>query len=95
MNRINDLSDLVDQLGLLKAQIAALCDQEKIIKDQLIDSRLPSVDGELFRATISTSERITLDSQKIKLFLTPFEIQQCQKVAEVITVRVSARIKQL
>jgi hypothetical protein len=95
MSRVNDLADLVDQLGLLKAQISALSDQERVIKDQLIDTRLPSIDGELFRASISTSERITLDSQKVKLFLTPFEIQQCQKVAEVTTVRVTARIKQI
>lgn len=89
----NDLGSLVDRLGEVKALIATLCDEEKSIKEQLIDTRLPSIDGDLFRATMSTSERVTLDSQMVKMFLTPSQIQQCQRVSEVTTVRVTARIK--
>lgn len=91
--RRNDLASLVDRLGALKAQIATLCDEEKAIKEQLVDTRLPFVDGDLFRATIATSERTTLDSNTVKMFLTPSQILQCQRVCEVTTVRVTARIK--
>jgi hypothetical protein len=91
--RKNDMGALVDRLGEVKALIATLCDEENDLKDQLIDTRLPSVDGDLFRATISTSERITLNAEKVKMFLTPAQIIKCQKVAEVTTVRVTARIK--
>lgn len=91
--RKNDLASLVDRLGELKAMISDLCNEEKAIKDQLIETRLPSVDGSTFRASISTSERIGLDSEKIKMFLTPAQIIQCQKTSIVTTVRVTARIK--
>lgn len=89
----NDLGALVDRLGELKALIADLCDEEKAIKEQLIDTRLPCVDGCTFRASISTSERVGLDSDKVKMFLSPNEIVQCQKISTVTTVRVTARIK--
>lgn len=92
--RRNDLAMVVDRLGEVKALIATLCDEEKTLKEQLIDTRLPSIDGDLFRATVSTSERTTLDSQLVKMFLTPSQIQQCQRVSEVTTVRVTSRIKQ-
>ena len=90
---VNDLASLVDRLGSLKAQIAALCDEEKAIKEKLIDTRLPSIDGDLFRATISTHERTTLDSETVKSFLTPAQLLLCMKVNAVTTVRVNARIK--
>lgn len=91
--RENDLASLVDRLGELKALISDLCNEEKSIKDQLIDTRLPCVDGCTFRASISTSERISLDSEKVKMFLSPAQIVQCQKSSTVTTVRVTARIK--
>ena len=89
----NDLGALVDRLGKLKAKISELCDQENEIKDQLIKSRLPEIDGDLFRACISTHERITLNSEKVKKFLTPAQFVQCTKVSEVTQVRVNARVK--
>lgn len=92
-SRVNDLGALVDQLGKLKAKIAALCEQEKAIKDELVLSRLPNIDGSLFRATISTGERCTLDTELVKTLLTPDQVLQCTKVTEVISVRVNARIK--
>lgn len=91
--RTNDLGALVDKLGELKAEIADLCKQERNIKEQLIETRLPNIDGDLFRATISTHERASLDSELVKMFLTPAQLLQCTKISEVTTVRVNARIK--
>lgn len=89
----NDLGALVDRLGELKAVISSLCAEEKAIKDQLLDTRLPSIDGTIFRASMSTFERTTLDSELVKTFLTPAQVLKCTKVCEVTTVRVSARVK--
>lgn len=89
----NDLEAIVDRLGEVKAMIANLCNEEAAIKEQLIDTGLPDIDGELFHVNISTSERITLNAEKVRMFLTPSQIQKCQKVKEVTTVRVTARIK--
>jgi hypothetical protein len=91
--RPNDLGALVDRLGKLKAKISVLCEEEKGIKDELILSRLPEIDGDLFRATISTTERTGLDIEKVKKFLTPAQLLQCTKVSEVTTLRVNAKIK--
>lgn len=87
-SRESDLAFLVDKLGVLKAQIAELCEQERIIKEKLIDTRLPSIDGELFRVSISVHERISLDTEIARTFLVPSELMQCMRVSEAITVRV-------
>jgi len=46
--------NLVDQLGALKARIAELTEQEAELKQELIDSGYTEMEGDLFRATVST-----------------------------------------
>lgn len=85
------LGKIVDELGELKAQISKLCAREKQLKDILIQSNQPEIDGELFRATVSVSDRESLDSFMVRQFLTHDEVQECTKVSQVVTVRVGAR----
>ncbi len=46
-------TQIVDDLGLVKAQIADLQEREKSLRDQLVESGLDAIEGELFRATVS------------------------------------------
>jgi hypothetical protein len=59
----------VDTLGALLAQIAALTKQADLIKDAIKDSASMGgdkvVDGDLFRATYSESNRTTVDSKAL------------------------------
>lgn len=48
---------IADQFGHIKAQIAELEEQESAIKKQLIAMGQPEIEGELFRVTVSLSER--------------------------------------
>lgn len=90
--KLNDnLSSLVDELGELKAAIAQLELREKFIKGVLCDSGLELIKGKLFQAAVCESERVTLDSAKVRSYLTPVQITDCSKVTMVTTVRVSAR----
>jgi hypothetical protein len=50
------VSEIVDQLGTLKAKIAELEKQEEVLRDALVDSGLEEIDGRLFRATVSCFE---------------------------------------
>src|ERR1700681_4350183 len=45
--------DLADQLGTLKAEIAALEDREKSLRDELIRRGGAEIEGTVYRATIS------------------------------------------
>lgn len=87
----NMLMGLVDELGLLKAQIAELEVREKELKSILIESGEELIKGFTFQASICESERCTLDSTKVRSYLKPIEIIACQRITTVTTVRVSAR----
>ena len=60
------LSDYVDQLGHLKAQIAKLQDEEKQIKAVLSGCGYDAVDGSSYRASISwTDGKLSIDWRAI------------------------------
>lgn len=86
-----DYRSTVDELGTLKAQIAALTEREKQLKASLVASGYAALEGNLYRAAISWTERATLDGDAVRALLTDEQVRQCTKVSEVISVRVSAR----
>ena len=87
------LANLVDEFGELKAQISKLCEREKELKELFIQSNMPEIDGSMFRVTVSTSERETLDVNAAKQFLTHDQIQLCTKITYTTTVRCGSRKK--
>ena len=50
---LTTLSEIVDELGVLKAQISELQDREASLKARLAQSGLPEIDGHLYRCTVS------------------------------------------
>lgn len=85
------LATIVDELGSLKAQIAALTEREKALKATLFESGYAAIDGAHYRATVSWTERATLDGDAVRALLTDEQVRQCTKVTEVKAVRVVAR----
>ena len=86
-----DYRSTVDELGTLKAQIATLTEREKQLKAALVASGYAALEGNLYRAAISWTERATLDGDAVRALLTDEQVRQCTKVTEVMSVRVSAR----
>lgn len=86
-----DYRSTVDELGTLKAQIAALTEREKQLKASLVASGYAALEGNLYRAAITWTERATLDGDAVRALLTEEQVRQCTKVSEIISVRVSAR----
>ena len=86
-----ELSSKVDKLGLLLAQIADLEREAGSIKMDLKASSLLIVEGELFRATVSTSDRVTLSSDIVRSYLRPDQLERCEKISSVTIVRVVSR----
>ena len=92
----NDLKlNQADELGLLLAQIADLQAKADEIKDTLKDAASAGgdkvVEGELFRATYSESNRTTFDS---KAFIKEFGqdlYNTYTKVSAVFSIRVTSR----
>jgi hypothetical protein len=86
-----DYAALVDELGALKARIADLTDREKVLKTALSESGYSEIDGALFRATVTWTERATLDTETVRSILTEAQQQQCTRVTEIKTVRIVGR----
>lgn len=56
-----NLTTIIDQFGALKAQMAELDRQEKALKEALAELEPGAYEGDLFRLTISASERTGQD----------------------------------
>ena len=68
---MSNLASTIDRLGVLKAQMAELATEEKALKAVIIDHGPGAYEGELFRATVSESERATLDMDAVRAKLSP------------------------
>ena len=60
------VGDLADQLGTIKAEIAALEAREKTLRDELIHRGGTEIEGTVYRATISDAVRWTLDAKAVR-----------------------------
>ena len=87
----------VDTLGTLLAQIAELTKQADAIKDGIKDSASMGgakvVEGSLFKATYSESNRSTVDHKTLyaDLGITVDQIAKYTKTTAVFTVKVTSR----
>ena len=88
-----DLAKVVDQLGEVKAKIAHLKTVEDQLKKQLLESGEVEADGSVFRATVSFSNRETVDWKAVAEKLEPSHqlITAYTSFTPSTTVRVSAR----
>lgn len=87
---VPSLAKVVDDLGRVKALIADLAAQEKALKQVLIDAGVDEVEGKLYRASISESCRLIVDSARLQEER-PKIWEEYSKVSCSISVRVSAR----
>jgi hypothetical protein len=58
-------ADTVDELGRVKSDIAELQGYEKDLKEDLVASGEPAIDGRMFRATVSLQSRTTTDYKAV------------------------------
>lgn len=68
------LADLVDELGEVKANIADWTERETQLLKELKTRGVEEADGNLFRATISSYDRTTLDKTKLLKALVRYKI---------------------
>ncbi len=92
---MSNLASTIDRLGVLKAQMAELAIEEKALKAVIIEHGPGAHEGDIFRATVSTSERETLDMAAVRAKLSPQFITAHTSVTEVTMVRVVARTGKL
>ena len=88
---MTNLSKIIDDLGTLKARIADLETQEKALKQALADLTPGAYEGDLFRLSVSESERETLDMKAVREHLSRQFIAAHTNVTSVRTLRVAAR----
>jgi hypothetical protein len=85
----------VDNLGLLLAQVADLNEQVEALKDALKNQGEGKYAGNLYNATITLSQRNTIDYKKIcedhKIQLSAEQIAAYTKTTASITCKVTSR----
>lgn len=70
------MSNMVDKLGDINAQISRLQDEADSIKGILKGLGMDEVYGKMFRAVISTSTSVRLDQKLVKGMLSASQIMQ-------------------
>ena len=85
------LAAAVDEIGLLKAQIAPLEAALKAAQAKLKEHGDGRYEGTLWAATVSTSERATLDLDAVREKLSVQFLTAHTRTTEVVTVRVTAK----
>jgi hypothetical protein len=88
---MSNLKSAIDQLGIIKAQIAELEQRETELKAVLILNGVGAYEGDAFRATVSITEREILDQDACKEKLSPQFIRAHTRHVGITTVRVVAR----
>jgi hypothetical protein len=81
----------IDALGAIKAQIADLEAQEAILREAVLALGDGKHEGELFRVTVTTVDRATLDMSAVRAKLSPQFITAHTIVKQVTSVKVAAR----
>ena len=82
------IRDSVDKLAVLKSQIRALKRQEEFLSDLIKNQGCGEYLGKDYIATITSSERASLDTTTVKGFLTPAQINLATKYAQVVTLTI-------
>lgn len=88
---INPNTNPVDELGILKAQIADLTKKAEALKAELIASGVGEYDGALFRATVAEVKRSFIDADLARKHLTGKQLAKITKTCGTVAVRVTAR----
>ena len=66
-----DLHDLTDELGFIRAQMADLKDREKDIRESFIKAGVKAMEGETFRTVVVESLRTMIDWKLVAAKLKP------------------------
>ena len=82
---------LVDELGLLKAQIAALEAREKEITAALKNGGRDAYAGQLYDCTVSTSERTTVKTKELRADMGDDVLKDYLTTSTVTTLKVTAK----
>ena len=85
-------SKMVDELGKLKAKISKLTAKEKVLKERIKKTGKDSIDGELFRATMSWVDSQKFDSKTFKE-VKPALFEKFSYVSSYMKLDVKARIR--
>lgn len=80
----------VDELGLLMAEIAPKVKRIEELKAGLKAGSKETVEGLMYKATLVTQMRETLDAEKVHRFLHPNQLREALRVTPVISVKVTA-----
>jgi hypothetical protein len=81
----------IDEIGRVDARIADLKKTRDNLADIIKSLGAGSYDGELFRATVSVSDRETLDMKAVREKLSPQFISAHTNVTTVVALRVVGR----
>lgn len=81
----------IDRLGMIKAQIAALEEEEDRYRDQVQRLGPGTHSGRLYDATVSSSTKVTVDMDAVRVKLGEAWVARHSRRTPTVVVRVTAR----
>jgi len=85
------MTNIVDRIGALKAQIAPLEKQLKKLQDELKARGAGNYEGVMYDANVSIGTRSQLDMDAVRAKLTPQFMVAHTTETEVVTLRITAK----
>ena len=87
-----EVQDLVDQIGIIKAQLAPQLEALKALETKLKAQGAGAYEGALFRATVSTYEQDRLDMEAVRAKLSAQFIRAHTTQTPVVKLSVKAKV---
>lgn len=87
-----EIQDLVDQIGITKAQLAPQLEALKVLETKLKAQGAGAYEGALFRATVSTYEQDRLDMEAVRAKLSVQFLRAHTTQTPVVKLSVKAKV---
>lgn len=87
-----EVQDLVDKIGIIKANIAPQLEALDVLTDKLKAQGAGAYEGALFRAVVSVYDKNKLDMKAVRAKLSPQFIRANTTVSKVVKLDVNAKV---
>lgn len=84
----NDFHKLADLYAQAKARMDAAAEELEILRKQILETGSDKVFGDFYMVAVNITERVTIDSKKVREILTPDQMTTVSRTSEVLLLRV-------
>lgn len=84
----DDFHKLADLYAQAKARADAAAEELEALRKQILETGSDKVLGDFYMVAVNISERVTIDSKKVREILTPDQVASVSRTSEILSLRV-------